>query len=98
MLGGQRAALLGALGVLVGLVVLGFFALPEVTDFGPEATSQHIPASAPIRIEFDRPMDRISVETRLSVRPEIHGEIEWEKATHCSTILRRAGLLGRKSQ
>lgn len=81
MLSGQRAALLGAFGVLVGLVILGFFALPEVTNFGPEATSQHIPASAPIRIEFDRPMDRISVETRLSISPELPGIIEWEGDT-----------------
>jgi len=81
MLSGQRAALLGALGVLVGLVVLGVFAVPEVTAFGPDAASQHIPASAPIRIEFDRPMDRISVETRLTLEPEIPGEVTWEDNT-----------------
>ena len=81
MLSGRRAALLGALGVLVGLVVLGVFAVPEVTAFGPDEASQHIPASAPIRIEFDRPMDRISVETRLKLEPVIAGEVTWEDNT-----------------
>ena len=81
MLNGQRVALLGASGVLVGLVALGVFAVPEVTAFGPDAASQHIPASAPIRIEFDRPMDRISVETRLSVEPDLPGEVTWEDNT-----------------
>ncbi|MCZ6530483.1 MAG: hypothetical protein O6949_09145 [Chloroflexi bacterium] len=81
MFSGQRAALLGALGVLVGLVLLGGLAAPEVTAFGPQSGSPHIPARAPIRIEFDRPMDRISVESRLSVRPAIPGEITWEGNT-----------------
>lgn len=81
MFSGQRAALLGALGVLVGLVALGVFAVPEVTAFGPNTASQHIPAGAPIRIEFDRPMDRISVETRLSVEPDLPGEVTWEDNT-----------------
>ncbi|MFV1859400.1 MAG: Ig-like domain-containing protein [Anaerolineales bacterium] len=81
MFSGQRAALLGALGVLVGLVLIGGFAAPEVTAFGPDSGSPHVPASAPIRIEFDRPMDRISVETRLSMEPAIPGEITWEGNT-----------------
>ena len=81
MFSGQRAALLGALGVLVGLVALGVFAIPEVTAFGPESTSPHVPASAPIHIDFDRAMDRISVEARFSVEPAIPGEITWEGST-----------------
>lgn len=81
MFSGQRAALLGALGVLAGLVILGIFAVPDVTDFGPDADSLHIPSNTPIHIEFDRPMDHISVETRLSVEPKIPGEISWEGST-----------------
>lgn len=81
MFSGQRAALLGALGVLVGLVAMGVFAVPKVTAFGPDTASQHIPASAPILIEFDRPMDRVSVETRLSVEPDMPGEVAWEDNT-----------------
>ena len=73
--------LLGALGILFGLLLLGLFALPEVIGFGPESESPHVPGSAPIRIEFDRPMDRISVETRLSLEPAIPGEIIWEGNT-----------------
>lgn len=78
MFSGRRAALLGALGLVVGLVVSGVFAVPAVTGFGPDSRSPHVPASAPIRIEFDRPMDRVSVEARLSVVPAIPGEIIWE--------------------
>ena len=78
MFSGKRAALLGALGLLVGLVLSGVFAVPKVTSFGPDSGSPHVPARAPIRIAFDRPMDRISVEARLSVEPAISGVVTWE--------------------
>lgn len=78
MFSSRQAALLGASGILAGLFLLGVLAVPEVTAFGPESESPHVPASAPIRIEFDRPMDRISVETRFNVEPAILGETSWE--------------------
>lgn len=81
MFSGKRAALLGALGLLVGLVLSGVFAVPKVTSFGPDSGSPHVPARAPIRIAFDRPMDRISVEARLSVEPAISGVVTWEGNT-----------------
>ena len=76
-----NSRLIGALGILAGLVALAVFAAPGVEDFGPESDSPHVPASAPIRIEFTRPMDQVSVETRLSVDPPVPGEIEWEDNT-----------------
>jgi hypothetical protein len=88
MFSGQRAALLGALGILAGLVLLGVFALPEVTGFGPESDSPHVPASSPVRIEFDRPMDHVSVESRFSIEPATPGEITWEN----NTLLACAGF------
>lgn len=34
----------------------------------------------PIRIRFDRPVDRTSVTQRFSIRPETEGEFSWERA------------------
>ena len=70
--------LIGAVGIVAGLLVLAVFAAPGVAAFGPEPDSPHVPASAPIRIEFSRSMDHGSVERRLSIDPPVPGEIEWD--------------------
>lgn len=72
---------LGALGVLLGLVVLGILAAPRVAGYGPTVESPHVPASAPVRIEFNRPMDKVSVETRLTLQPDIPFTTLWEANT-----------------
>ena len=81
MFSGRSAAFLGALGLLIGMVVLAVFAAPRVSSYGPTPDTAHVPASAPIRIEFDRPMDRTSVEARLSFAPVVPGVLEWEGDT-----------------
>ena len=72
---------MGAVGFLIGLMILALLAAPEIVDFGPSRDSPHVPAGAPIRISFDRPMDRTSVEARLTLAPHIPGAIDWEGNT-----------------
>jgi len=73
-------------GVLAGWAVgLSLILLLSVTGFadGP-AIVQHTPApgeelavDAPIRITFDRPMDRAAVEAAFSVAPHVEGRFDW---------------------
>lgn len=78
----------GALGLFTGLLVLAYLGAPRVEHFSPNPQSLHVSASAPIRISFNRPMDRVSVETRLSISPEIPGRFSWEGST---VVYRPAG-------
>ena len=73
-----RRAFLGALGLFSGLLVAAFFAAPRVVGFSPNPDSPHVPSTAPVRLQFNRPMDRISVETRFSMVPDVSGRFEWE--------------------
>lgn len=68
------------LGIALTVVVAtaGFFlAAPQVTSFSPAPGAENVPRSSSIEIEFDQPMDRASVESRLSIKPALTGEFRW---------------------
>ncbi len=56
-------------------------AAPRVTGFSPNPDSPHVASLAPIRLQFNRAMDRISVETRFELTPEVPGRLSWEGNT-----------------
>ncbi len=62
------------LGVLVLLVILG---TPRLTDREPHPDSTSIPSTAGIYLTFNLPMDKTSVEARLTIQPEIAGQFQW---------------------
>lgn len=69
---------LGALGLLVGLLVVAWIAAPKVTSYAPAPDTLHVPGMAHVTISFNRPMDQASVESRLAVDPAIPGRFTWE--------------------
>lgn len=70
-----RWALLSLPAIFVILIILG---APGVADIHPEPEAGTIPASTRIRLTFNRPMDRISVETRITVTPAHQGHFQWD--------------------
>ena len=50
---------------------------PQVVEISPERGAQQVPSNADIRIRFDRPVDRDSVASRFSVRPQVGGTVTW---------------------
>jgi Tol biopolymer transport system component len=72
---------IGALILFVGLILIAFLAAPRVVDFTPSDEQPHIPVNSPIRIRFNTLMDRNSVESRLTIQPEVQGTGSWEGNT-----------------
>jgi len=62
-------------GILVILAILG---APRIAGIQPTPGSDMVLSTTPIRITFNQPMDRISVETRLEIEPQLTGRFSWE--------------------
>jgi len=77
----RRGTFLAAFGLTVGFLLVAYSAAPRVTGFSPNPDSPHVASLAPIRLQFNRPMDRISVETRFELSPEVPGRTSWEGNT-----------------
>lgn len=77
----KARGLWGAIGLFAGLLIVAFVAAPRVAQYSPRSDSPHVSSSAPIRISFSRRMDRLSVEARLSVSPEVPGQFSWSANT-----------------
>jgi len=75
------APLLGAVGLFAGLLVAAAFAAPRVREVTPTPGSRDVPASSRISLVFSRPMDRVSVESRLAIVPARPGRYTWEGTT-----------------
>jgi Tol biopolymer transport system component len=73
--------LLGAIGLFAGLLVVAFFAAPRVEEVSPAAASRDVPAGAHISLTFSQPMDKVSVESRLTINPPRPGSYLWEGST-----------------
>jgi Tol biopolymer transport system component len=67
-----------AIAIICILVLLAILGAPRIKDIQPQPDSDKVPSSAPIRITFNQPMDRVSVETRLKIEPQITGRFVWE--------------------
>ena len=72
----------------VGLALLALLLLPllqvacdsppQILEISPGRGARDVPTNAPIRIRFDRALDRQSVADRFSLRPKPSGQISWE--------------------
>lgn len=76
---------LGAVAIL--LVILGVLGMPRVTQVQPAPESEFVPSTASIQITFNRPMDRISVEARVTVDPPKAGLFEWDEDGRVLTFI-----------
>jgi Tol biopolymer transport system component len=80
--GGLYALVLGFLGLVLGLLVVGWFGRPVVTGFSPSIEAgEFAPASSLVTVSFSQPMDRASVESRLSIEPIVAGNFTWQDDT-----------------
>jgi Tol biopolymer transport system component len=64
--------------VTIVIVILGILGMPRIAQVQPAPDSKFVPSTASIRITFNRPMDRISVESRLTIEPPQSGHFEWD--------------------
>lgn len=73
--------LLGAVGLFGGLLVVAIFAAPRVEEVAPPPSSRDVPAGTQISLTFSRPMDEVSVESRLTIEPAQPGSYAWAGST-----------------
>jgi len=73
-----NALALGFLGLLLGLAVVAGLSAPRVTGFSPDIETGEVSAAARIAISFNRPMDHASVQSHLTINPQVAGTYAWE--------------------
>jgi hypothetical protein len=61
-----------------GAGALYWFGSPQLISFAPQDSALGVPASAPLRLDFNRQMDADSVAERLRIEPETKGHFVWE--------------------
>jgi len=76
-----RRWLLAPVGILILLAVAYALAAPRVVSVSPAPEDSQVEALSPVRITFNRPMSRPSVESRLATVPSIAGSYSWEAQT-----------------
>ena len=72
----QCWALMGFVVVLTTLAIMG---MPRISQVQPTPDSEFIPSTASIRVVFNRPMDRVSVEARFKLEPSQSGQFRWDE-------------------
>jgi Tol biopolymer transport system component len=75
------ALVLGALGLLAGLLIMAGLGAPRIAGFTPDADAGPAPASARIALTFSRSMNPESVQERLHIEPVVAGTFAWEDRT-----------------
>lgn len=68
------ALLVGAAAIVV---VAGCSSPPQVVEISPERGAANVRSSEVVRVKFDRPMDRGSVQARFHVAPAVPGTVRW---------------------
>lgn len=73
--------LLGALGLVIGLLIAAVLTAPRIQSYSPLNESSQVPASASISITFNQRMEPESVEDHLQIDPAIDAAITWSENT-----------------
>jgi Tol biopolymer transport system component len=76
-----RFPLLGALGLVLGLLIAAAFVAPRIISLSPQHGSGQVPSSAPVSISFSQRMDPDSVMEHLRVDPAIDFIPTWNEKT-----------------
>jgi dipeptidyl aminopeptidase/acylaminoacyl peptidase len=74
-------ALLAGVALLVGLGLALYFSLPRLDSAVPPSGAQFVSSRSPLRLTFNRPMDRASVEAGLHLSPARAGAYAWQGQT-----------------
>ncbi len=72
---------LGGLGLVVGLGLAVFLAIPRLNSVSPADTAQSVSSRAPLRLSFTRAMDHAAVEAALTLTPALPGRFDWNANT-----------------
>ena len=48
-----------------------------MVQISPDRNARDVPSDQPIRIRFDRPVEKASVADRLRLAPAVHGKVSW---------------------
>lgn len=72
---------LGGLGLLGGLALAVWLALPQLESVSPADAAVSVSSRAPLRLQFTRAMDTASVEAALSLNPPLPGRFSWDTNT-----------------
>src|SRR5205807_20916 len=70
-----RAA--AVLAVVLASVLAGCGNPPQVVDISPSRGAADVHSGDPVRVRFDRPMDRASVASRFHLVPSAPGRLRW---------------------
>ena len=73
--------LLFVFGIVLTLGTILLLGVPRPLEVSPSPGRKLIPASAPLRIRFSRPMQVESVTSRLQIEPQQHGQFTWQENT-----------------
>src|SRR5205823_14387127 len=60
------------------MLLLGWQSPPQILEISPAKGALDVPTNAPIKIRFDRALDRASVASRFSLNPSVDGHVSWE--------------------
>lgn len=72
----------------------GPVAAPNLISSSPGDGDQDVPGKQPLRVRFDQPMDRASVEGALRIDPPAGGSFSWGADNEVSFVPSGDGLLG----
>ena len=81
--------------LLLSLLQPGCDSPPQILEITPGRGARDVPTNAPIRIRFDRALDRKSVADRFSLRPKTSGQVSWEAS---NTLVYRHDTLDPNTQ
>lgn len=64
--------------LLVPLLATACDSPPQILEITPGRGAQEVRTNEPIRIHFDRALDRASVASRFTIHPSASGQVAWE--------------------
>ncbi|HSR23809.1 MAG TPA: Ig-like domain-containing protein, partial [Candidatus Eisenbacteria bacterium] len=70
-------ALVALLAIAATMPLVACDGPPQVVEISPQRGAVDVRSSEPIRVRFDRDMDRASVASRFHVEPHVQGTLSW---------------------
>ena len=68
-------------GIVIGIILILVISAPRVAEFLPSSGSSAVSSMARLSLSFNRPMDSLTVESRLLIEPDQPGIMYWSEQT-----------------
>lgn len=75
------AYLVMVLGILIGMLLILVISAPRVEEFSPSPGSENVSSMSRISMRFSRPMNTLTVESRIEIDPARSGKFYWDGQT-----------------